>query len=202
MNNMKRNHNLKPSNHQKYLWQFQPLKKITAIALILFFTISIPQSELLAQTNTETGTTIGKTLPDIALQNPEGETLKLSDLRGSIVLVDFWASWCRPCRRENPVVREAYSRFAQKKFDGASGFKIFSVSLDNNKSAWTEAISADSLYWSWHVSDLQGWRSTTARQMGVRSIPANFLIDQDGVILATNLRGLQLEQFLEKIVLH
>jgi len=82
----------------------------------------------------------------------------------------------------------------------ASGFKIFSVSLDNSKTSWTDAISADSLYWNEHVSDLQGWRSTVARQMGVRSIPANFLLDQNGVIIATNLRGAQLENALQNLI--
>lgn len=197
---MKKNFSLTPSDFQISLRFFRTLKNITPIVFILFFTFTLSGLKLFAQSNPETGTTIGKVLPEIVLQNPEGETLKLSDLRGSIVLVDFWASWCRPCRRENPVVRNAYTKFAGRKFDKASGFKIFSVSLDNNKAAWTDAIAADSLYWPGHVSDLQGWRSTIARKMGVRSIPANFLLDQNGVIIATNLRGQQLEEFLEKII--
>jgi len=176
------------------------MKKYIAVVIISFLVITFTGIKLSGQNTPVQGTGIGNILPDISLQNPQGETLKLSALRGNIVLVDFWASWCRPCRRENPVVRDAFTSFSKEKFENASGFKVFSVSLDNSKTAWTDAIAADSLYWNEHVSDLQGWRSAVARQMGVRSIPSNFLLDQNGVIIATNLRGAKLEEALQNFL--
>jgi len=177
------------------------MKKKFFVIIFTIVALSTTSIDITAQNNPVIGSSIGNVLPEISLTNPLGETLKLSDLRGNIVLVDFWASWCRPCRHENPVVREAYTKFSKEKFKNASGFKIFSISLDNNKTGWTQAISADSLYWDEHVSDLQGWRSTVARQMGVRSIPANFLLDQNGIIIATNLRGQQLENALQNLII-
>lgn len=176
------------------------MKKYLLIIIFAFITFSFSSLQLTGQNNPVTGTSIGNVLPEISLSNPQGETIKLSELRGNIVLVDFWASWCRPCRHENPVVRYAYTKFSKEKFKDATGFKILSVSLDNNKNSWTDAIAADSLYWDEHVSDLQGWRSTAARQMGVRSIPASFLLDKNGVIIATNLRGDQLERTLQNLI--
>lgn len=139
-------------------------------------------------------------LPEISLPDPQGKTISLSDLRGNIVLVDFWASWCRPCRHENPFLKNVYTKFSKEKFKNAAGFKILSVSLDKDKANWTEAIAADSLYWDEHVSDLQYWRSEPARQMGIRSIPASFLLDQNGIIIAVNLRGKQLESALQNLL--
>ena len=176
------------------------MKNHCTIYLILFATVLFSGSNIFGQSNHEKGTNTGNILPEISLNNPKDELIKLSDLRGNIVLVDFWASWCRPCRRENPVVREAYSKFSKEKFKHAAGFKIFSVSLDNNKTNWVDAIQADSLFWEEHVSDLQGWRSQVGRQLGIRSIPMNFLIDQNGIIIATNLRGSQLENTLQNLI--
>lgn len=171
----------------------------------LFFAISFAFlifSGLLvnAQSERETGTLIGNIIPDITLNDPEGNPLKLSDLRGNVVLVDFWASWCRPCRRENPVVVDAYRVYSQKKFKDAEGFKIYSISLDKTKSDWIHAIEADKLKWNEHVSDLQGWRSQAAKKFNVRAIPMNFLIDKNGVIIAKNLRGHQLKETLENLI--
>lgn len=136
---------------------------------------------------------IGAEAPDITLPSPDGNTYSLSDLRGKYVLLDFWASWCRPCRAENPNVVENYKRFHDK------GLEIFSVSLDKEKAAWEKAIQDDQLVWPWHVSDLQYWSSAPAKKYGVNSIPANFLIDPQGKIIATNLRGPALGQKLAEI---
>ncbi len=135
-----------------------------------------------------------KLAPDIALQTPEGKELKLSDLRGKVVLLDFWASWCMPCRQENPNVVANYERFKSK------GFTVFSVSLDTDKAAWEQAIKSDNLSWPNHVSDLKGWQTPVIQQYGVNSIPSSFLIDQDGYIIASNLRGAALEQKLLEVL--
>ncbi len=138
-------------------------------------------------------TGIGTTAPDIALPNPDGDTIRLSSLRGKYVLVDFWAAWCRPCRAESPNLVKAYEKYHDK------GFTIYSISLDNNRQQWVNAIKQDGIGLWYHVSDLRGWRSSAAQEYGVSAIPANFLLDPEGKIIAKNLRGEQLQQKLEEI---
>ncbi len=148
-----------------------------------------PENAVSVQPTGNTGNRIGDTAPDIELLTPNGETVALSSLRGNVVMLDFWASWCGPCRRSNPAKVEAWHQFRDKEFVNGSGFRLFSVSLDTNREAWIKGIENDDLGWKHHVSDLQGWSSETAALYQVRGIPASWLIDGNGMIVARNLRG-------------
>ena len=150
--------------------------------------------------STLVGNNIGDQAPELAVKNPDGKLIKLSSLKGQYVLIDFWASWCGPCRRENPNVVAAYAKYKEAKFKKAKGFEIYSVSLDKNMNAWKQAIGKDRLTWNNHVCDFGGWQSKAAKAYGVRSIPASFLIDPDGIIVAKNLRGQGLHIELDKYV--
>ncbi|HZX74447.1 MAG TPA: TlpA disulfide reductase family protein [Cyclobacteriaceae bacterium] len=138
-------------------------------------------------------TAVGQVAPEIALPNPKGDTISLSSFRGKYVLVDFWAKWCGPCRRENPNVVKAYHKFKDK------GFEILGVSLDRTKEDWLQAIQQDGLVWN-HVSDLKYFDSKAAADYNINAIPFSILVDPQGVIIAKNLRGPALEKKLEEVL--
>jgi peroxiredoxin len=136
---------------------------------------------------------VGQVAPDFTLPDPSGKMISLSSFRGKFVLVDFWASWCGPCRQENPNVVKAYQQYKGK------NFTILGVSLDKTKDKWQEAIKADGLAWN-HVSDLKFWDSAVVPLYGLNAIPTNFLLDPQGKVIASNLRGPALEAKLQEVL--
>ena len=138
-------------------------------------------------------TAIGQIAPNFTITTPEGESISLYDIKGKVKLIDFWASWCGPCRGENPHVVEIYKEYHPK------GLEIFGVSLDNNKEAWVKAIADDGLVWK-HGSDLKGWQSAPAKLYSVTGIPHTILLDENNKIIAKNLRGDELKQKIAELL--
>ncbi|MCW3077644.1 MAG: alkyl hydroperoxide reductase [Bacteroidetes bacterium] len=147
------------------------------------------------------GLGLGNKAPEISFKNFNDSLITLSSIKNKLVLIDFWASWCGPCRYENPTVVKAYNTYKDKKFKGGKGFTVYSVSLDMNKNNWKQAIEKDGLVWPYHVSDLKMWNSEVVAKYNILGIPTNVLINEQGVIVAKDLRGEALNEELEKLVI-
>lgn len=166
-------------------------------SMVITFNKNIPDSRFVKLLNEQAASTnsiaVGKYAPEITLPQPDGSLLSLSSLKGKYVLIDFWASWCRPCRQENPNVVKLYNRYKNK------GFEILGISLDESKDQWVDAIEKDQLTWR-HVSDLKGLNSPAVQLYNIQAIPQTMLLDKEGKIMAINLRGASLEKKLASML--
>ncbi len=193
------------------------ITKFIVLGSFLCFLISCKNKKEVANSNTVTetknvdspplikidvveGLNLGNKAPEFSQEGVSGKQITLNSLRGKVVLIDFWASWCGPCRQENPAVVAAYKKYHLQNFKSGNGFEILSVSLDQNKDAWIKAIEKDGLTWTNHVCDYLGWNNAVAQRYGVRGIPTNYLINGDGVIIGKALRGEDLEKALEAYI--
>ena len=184
------------------------MNRIILIAIIGFFAygfnVSTENDNAILEQSTKggevvVGLRVGNKAPELKFKDPNGNDIALSSLKGKMVLIDFWASWCGPCRRENPNVVRVYEKYRESKFKNGKGFTIYGVSLDVDKKRWQNAIIQDKLNWESHVSDLKGWSSEAGRIYSVRAIPTNVLIDGDGIIVGKNLRGAALDNALQQL---
>jgi len=141
----------------------------------------------------------GSPAPEITLPDRDGTSFTLSSQRGNLVLLEFWASWCKPCREENPKIVSLYNKYKDTAFQKATGLKVISISLDTDKEKWLDAVQQDNLIWEHHVSDLLGWKSIVVDSYGVSSIPSSFLVDQNGIIIGKNLKPRDLDKLLTSL---
>ena len=172
------------------------MKALRTIALLSFIFILTTSSSYVLHP------TIGEQAPEIALPGPDGKVLKLSSLRGKLVLIDFWASWCRSCRLENHNLKRLYNKYKDSTFIDGEGFEIYSVSLDTDKEQWEQAIKNDKINWTSHVSDLKKWESPVVKDYNFKYLPHNVLIDKDGKVIAKSLFKSRISDFLASRVKH
>ena len=170
----------------------QSHKKTTALSIFLIL-MTLTGFRTLSQELKK-----GDQAPEIQQQLVSGKEFKLSDLRGQLVLIDFWAAWCKPCRKANPEIVELYKEYKNEEFENGTGLEIVSISLDFKREMWTSAIEQDNLTWPYHLGGESGWKNPAVKKYNVSSIPTSFLVDGDGMIIGANLRGDELEKILRK----
>lgn len=167
------------------------MKKLLLIIALIYTSMQLLFSQTI-------GLEIGNTSPEIKLPNPKGETIALSALKGKVILIDFWATWCVPCVREQDELAELYKVYKSSVFTNGKGFEIFGVSLDNKKAAWESAIKRMNIDWI-QVSDLKFWASPVAKTYDIQALPFNVLIDDKGIIIAKDLHGNDLKHFIANL---
>jgi thiol-disulfide isomerase/thioredoxin len=140
---------------------------------------------------------IGEQAPEIILTNHQGKEIKLSQLRGKLVMIDFWASWCRTCRLENKNIVRAYERFKNSSFVDGEGFEVFSVSLDEKKDLWVQAIENDKMSWEYHGCDFKKWDGKAVKDYSFKHLPHNLLINKNGKVIAKSIFGNNIEKELQ-----
>jgi len=167
--------------------------------LILFVALLLFESTILTLSAQSTGLEQGNKTPEIKLSNTKGDTVALSSLKGKLVLIDFWATWCAPCVAEQSELAKLYHKFNQSVFTNGKGFEIYGVSLDAKKTSWENFITTNKISWI-QVSDLKFWRSPVAKTYNIQALPFNILIDGNGIIVAKNLHGVELENRIAKFL--
>lgn len=175
------------------------LNKTTHLILAIFLIMIVNLSNAQKKYHLE-GIEEGMTAPDIELPNTDGDTISLSELKGKVVLINFWAAWCAPCRKKAPALRELLNKYQEVEFDdGESGFEIFSISFDKNEIAWKNAIARDSIGCFINVGDMKAWDSPATEVYHIKKIPTSILIDGKGEIIAINLNTKDLEKKLKRM---
>lgn len=178
--------------------QHKPFIALLSALLLIFSACSVIQPSGKPLSERSIGLRVGDIAPNIDLNDPDGFNRHLNDLRGKMILVDFWASWCGPCRSQNPLIVGAYRNYKNASFKNGDGFLVYSVSLDQNKDRWVNAIEKDELSWPYHVSDLDGMNSYVVPLYELTSIPVSYLIDGDGVILKKDIPIHDIDKILKK----